>query len=438
MRVGRVLLGLAAVVVLGGGAFLALAWRPAIDPVEPPDRASFDPARMTKGAELAAVGDCGRCHTVEGGAAYAGGYPLATPFGTIYATNITPDPETGIGRWSEAAFRRAMREGVDREGRHLYPAFPYDHFAKASDEDLTAVYAFLMTRDPVRATAPPNELPFPYNVRLLLAGWNLLFLDKAPFRPDPGQDAARNRGAYLAESLGHCGACHTPRNKLGAEEKDRPYAGGEAEGWHAPALDASSPAPVRWTEADLFAYLRTGFSERHGLAAGPMGPVARNLAAVPEADVRAIAGYVASLAGPPAPDQDRRAEVTVASAEQRALPFPGTAASEGDDPGAAVFASACATCHHAGAGPPFVRPVPLALSSVVTGPDPRNLVRIILDGIRPPEGEAGPMMPGFAGALTDQQVTALVAYVRSHFASAAAWEGAADRVREIRQEGRPA
>ena len=251
MRVGRVLLGLAAVVVLGGGAFLALAWRSAIDPVEPPDRASFDPARVTKGAELAAVGDCGRCHTVEGGAAYAGGYPLATPFGTIYATNITPDPETGIGRWSEAAFRRAMREGVDREGRHLYPAFPYDHFAQASDEDLTAVYAFLMTRDPVRATAPPDQLAFPYNVRPLLAGWNLLFLDKAPFRPDPGRDAAWNRGAYLAESLGHCGACHTPRNKLGAEEKDRPYAGGEAEGWSAPALDASSPAPVRWTEADL-------------------------------------------------------------------------------------------------------------------------------------------------------------------------------------------
>src|SRR4051812_18556429 len=219
MRVGRVLLGLAAVVVLGGGAFLALAWRPAIDPVEPPERASFDPARVTKGAELAAVGDCGRCHTVEGGAAYAGGYPLATPFGTIYATNITPDPETGIGRWSEAAFRRAMREGVDREGRHLYPAFPYDHFTLLTDDDDNALYAYFMTREPVRARTPANDIPFPLNLRVAIAGWKLLFFKPGPYQPDMAKSEAWNHGAYLAEGLAHCGACHTPRNGLGAEKK---------------------------------------------------------------------------------------------------------------------------------------------------------------------------------------------------------------------------
>src|SRR5947209_17032374 len=184
----------------------------------PDDRTprSFAPDLIKRGGELAALGYCASCHTAEAGKPFAGGRPLATPFGTIYGTNITPDPETGISLWSQAAFNRAMRDGVDRAGRDLYPAFPYDHFTKLADEDLTALYAFLMTREPVNAPNPGNELAFPYNVRPLLAGWKLLYLNKDVVAPDKGKSAEWNRGAYLVEALSHCGACATPAGRLGA------------------------------------------------------------------------------------------------------------------------------------------------------------------------------------------------------------------------------
>jgi mono/diheme cytochrome c family protein len=423
MRVGRVVLGLLGVVVLGAAGLLILAWRPAIDPIEPPPRASFDRALVAEGTRLAAIGNCGSCHTRIGGPAYAGGRALHTLFGTIYTLNITPDPETGIGRWSEAAFRRAMREGVDRAGRHLYPAFPYDHFAKVTDEDLHAIYAFLMSRDPVRETAPPDELPFPLNLRPLLAGWKLLFLGEDPFRPDPSRGSAWSRGAYFAEGLAHCGACHTPRNALGAEEDggEHQLEGGEVEGWHAPALKAASPAPVRWDAESLFTYLRYGFDARHGMAAGPMALVVCDLARVPEADVRAIATYIASMAGP----------VPLALAEWRTAGV--VPAAEGER-GAAIFARACASCHDASGGPPSTRLVALTLSSAVAGPDPRNLINIVLDGIRRPEGVAGQIMPGLADALTDGQVADLVTYLRERFSDRRAWTGVDEAVRDARQE----
>lgn len=175
-----------AVVVAGAiliAAFFAWARHPAIDPIAPPDPHGLDTALVRRGAQLAALGNCNTCHTAPGGKSFAGGVAVATPFGTIYSTNITPDPETGIGNWSEAAFRRSMREGVDRAGRHLYPAFPYDHFTLLTDEDDHALYAYLMSREPVRAVAPHNELRFPFNLRIALAGWKLLFLPKGPFEP---------------------------------------------------------------------------------------------------------------------------------------------------------------------------------------------------------------------------------------------------------------
>ena len=152
--------------------------------------------------------------------------PLPTPFGTIFSTNITPDAETGIGTWSEVAFARSMREGVDREGRYLYPAFPYDHFTHGTDDDIRAIYAFLMSRPAIRSAAPTNDLVFPLNFRHLVAGWNILFLDRGPLQPDASKSAEWNRGRYLADGLGHCGACHTPRNVLGAEKKGSVFAGG--------------------------------------------------------------------------------------------------------------------------------------------------------------------------------------------------------------------
>ncbi|TKT69085.1 cytochrome c, partial [Aquamicrobium sp. LC103] len=261
----RLLLGLLVAVIVGGAGFLVYAWKPSIDPIEPPDRASFDQALIEEGSRLAAVGNCTACHTRPGGRSFAGGLAIPTPFGTIHSSNITPDPATGIGDWSEEAFNRSMREGVSRDGSHLYPAFPFDHFTLVSDEDNRALYAFLMTRQPVEEVPPANDLPFPLNQRLVLAGWKMLFLREGPYANVAGQSEEWNRGAYLADGLGHCGACHTPRNALGAVRAGEHFAGGEAEGWAAYALDANSPAPVPWTVDSLYAYMRQGWHPDHGV-----------------------------------------------------------------------------------------------------------------------------------------------------------------------------
>src|SRR5262245_41178237 len=225
--------------------FLAIAWHSPTVLITRPDPKGLDPALVKRGADLASIGNCNTCHTAPGGRPFAGGLGFSTPFGVIYSTNITPDTPTGIGSWSEAAFRRALREGVGRDGSHLYPVFPYDHFTLLNDDDVRALYAYFMTREPVRAAAPANELSFPFNFRLAIAAWKLLYFRSGSYRPDATQSVAWNRGAYLVEGLAHCGACHTPRNSFGAETKPR-FAGGEAEGWTAYALNDASPAPVPW------------------------------------------------------------------------------------------------------------------------------------------------------------------------------------------------
>ena len=240
-------------------ALLGCAETPATTAQTASARQTFDTAQIVKGAQLSAIGDCRVCHTRESGRAFSGGRALPTPFGTVYSTNITPDATTGIGHYTRDDFRRALHEGIDREGRHLYPAFPYDHFTHVSDDDIDALYAFIMTREAVTARPPRNRLAFPANVRPLLAAWNWLYLDDRRFAADPNRSAEWNRGAYLVEGLAHCGACHTPRNVAGAEKKRARFAGGEAEGWHAPGLLASSVAPVEWTADALYRYLREGF-----------------------------------------------------------------------------------------------------------------------------------------------------------------------------------
>ena len=279
--------------VVGIGAAV-LPWR-AIAPIARPDAAVFSAATIARGKELAALGNCAVCHTSANGVLNAGGRPMETPFGVIHSTNITPDAETGIGAWSYPAFERAMREGIHRDGRQLYPAFPYPHFARASDADLQALYAYLMAQAPVRAEAPKNTLAFPFNLRPLLAGWNALFHRPSEFQPDPARSEMWNRGAYLVEGLGHCSACHSPRNALGAEKQHAYLAGGFAEGWEAPALTSLSLAPIPWSEDELYAYLRTGESRFHGVAAGPMAPVVKELAALPDRDIRAMAAYLGSF-----------------------------------------------------------------------------------------------------------------------------------------------
>jgi mono/diheme cytochrome c family protein len=400
----------------------------AAEPLAPgttPARASFDPALIAKGARLAAIGNCQGCHTAESGRSFAGGRPIETPFGTFYGTNITPDPDTGIGQWSEEAFRRALREGLDREGRHLYPAFPYEYYTRLTDEDIHALYAYIATRAPVRAQNRPHELRAPFNIRALLGTWKALYFERGAFRPDPAQDAQWNRGAYLVNGLGHCGACHTPRSFLGAEKKDERFSGGVAEGWHGPALNARSPAPVPWTAEQLFKYLRTGLDDLHAVAAGPMDPVVRNLARAQEQDVRTMAAYLEALAGPPSAERRKKADTALAQAK-------GVPRANGH--GAEVYAGTCAACHDRGREAGSGGALPLALGTAMTIPTSSNLLRITLEGIAPAEGEPGRAMPGFADALTDGQVKDLAAYIRSEFGRAAAWTDVDEQLKKIREE----
>src|SRR5258708_6130755 len=214
------LLGIAAGLATILAAAFALSWHPAVAPLTSSAPRSFEPGRVAQGESLVHIGNCAGCHSADGGRPFAGGRALPTPFGTVFSTNITPDPETGIGQWPGEAFRRAMRDGVARNGEHLYPAFPYDHFTRASDADIDALYAYFMTRTPVQRRAPANQMKPPFGFRPLIAAWNLLFLEKGPLADDPAHPADWNRGRALVEGLAHCGACHTPRNKLGAEQND--------------------------------------------------------------------------------------------------------------------------------------------------------------------------------------------------------------------------
>ena len=440
----RVFLAFLLLFLIAGTFFFALAWRAEIAAVEPPARASFDSALIARGAALAALGDCVTCHTAPGGKSYAGGYPLHTPFGTIHGTNITPDPDSGIGGWPHAAFVRAMREGVDREGRHLYPAFPYDHFRMLNDEELQALYAFLMTREPVRAATPPNDVMFPFNMRMLIAGWKMLYLDREGFQRDAAQSAEWNRGAYLTQGLAHCGACHTPRNFLGAERKREYLAGGDAEGWRAPALNNTSRAPVPWTADALFRYLRYGAADTSAVAAGPMAPVVHNLAAAAEPDVRAIATYIASLIGPADPERQQRAAQALAHARTGAgaADFEAqkgearTGADAAVQAGGVIYGATCALCHGAaqrGPGAPSSDALHLALATSIALPAPGNLIRIILQGMAPPDGDPGFFMPGFAAELTDEQIAAVVTYLRAAYTDRPAWPNVEREVRRTRQ-----
>jgi mono/diheme cytochrome c family protein len=315
-----------------------------------------------------------------------------------------------------------MREGVAPGGRQLYPVFPYDHFAAMTDADIDAVYAYLMTREPVHAVPPRNELQPPFGIRPLIGVWKLLYFRPRPVVADPAQSAEWNRGRYLVDGVGHCGACHTPRNAHGAEERERDLAGGEVDGWHAPALDESSPAPVRWNVDALVVYLRSGFDEQHGATRGPMAPVARNLAAVPEADVRAIAVYIASRAG-------RSSAGTAVAVTREQIAAAPAAAADGGDEGAVLYEGACASCHDT-----TLSGVRLEHSTAVTDIVPNNMVRVIVDGLRPLDGEPSRAMPGFRGAFTVEQTVALVRYIRERYSRAPPWRDVEVEVARVRRE----
>jgi nicotinate dehydrogenase subunit B len=423
-----VVAGIAAVcaAVVGIGVAV-LPWR-AIAPIARPDPSVYSADTIARGKQLAALGDCAVCHTVTGGIVNAGGLALDTPFGTIYSTNITPDVETGIGAWSYPAFERAMREGIHRDGRHLYPAFPYTHFARTSDADLQALYAFLMAQAPVRADPPKTKLAFPFNLRPLLAGWNALFHQPSAFQADPAKSETWNRGAYLVEGLGHCSACHSPRNALGAEKADAYLAGGFAEGWEAPPLTSLSRAPIPWSEDELYAYLRSGESRFHGVAAGPMAPVVKELAALPDQDIRAMAIYLSSFNDTAI---DTKAQHALATKLETAT---STASTLPASLGARIYQGACAACHEVGGAPLFGSRPSLSLNSNLHSDAPDNLIQVILHGIASPASSDLGYMPAFKDSMNDAQLAELVSYLRGQFAAdKPAWSGVQDAVSRIRQ-----
>ena len=427
----RIVIAILVVAFLGFAGFLMLSRRPAIALVERPNPQRFSAESIAQGEALAAAGHCASCHTRPGGQPYAGGYGVNTPFGIVYGTNITPDPKTGIGAWSLEAFDRALREGVARDGSHLFPAFPYYAYTKLSDGDVRALYAYLITRPAVTASVPADTLSFPFKIRALQEGWKILFFKSGRFQPNTSKTDEWNRGAYLAEALSDCSACHTPRNAFGAEKTGHAYESAEIDGWIAPALDESNPSPVPWTQDELFTYLRTGVTRVHGTTGATMTPVIREglaLPVVPDSDVRAIAVYFSDM------DRAGVREGSVDSITREALAKSPLGSGQEFDPDANLYAAACMACHYnAGTLPLSSRPE-LALNTALTLPEPTNFIQVVLRGIGTAEGAAGLSMPAYASSLTDGDVARLAAYLRRTRTKLPPWTGLEAKVSAVRKE----
>ncbi|HVJ09213.1 MAG TPA: c-type cytochrome [Acidisarcina sp.] len=418
------------ILFIGLLGFCVLAWRPAIAPIERPNPASFSAASIAKGEALSATGHCVSCHIRPGGQPFAGGYGVHTPFGIIYGTNITPDPNTGIGLWSLAAFTRAMREGVARDGSHLFAAFPYNAYTKLSDDDVSSLYAYLMTRPPVRATVPKNTVPFPLNIRLLEEGWKILSFRSGRYQPDPAKSEEWNRGAYLAEALSDCGGCHTPRNALGGEKLQHSYAGAVIDRWIAPPLTEANPSPIPWTQEQIFSYLRTGVDPLHGAVAATMTPVVRDALArpvVPDSDVKAIAVYFSDINHAAVRNAD------VAASAKAAIQTSSLGSGQGYDPDANLYTGACMSCHYNSGTVPLPTRPELALNSSLTMSQPTNFIQAVLEGIGAKDGAPGLVMPAYASSLSDSDVARLAAYLRRTRTTLPPWTDLEKKVSSARR-----
>lgn len=369
------------------------------------------PEQVARGAYLARVGNCMLCHTERGGAAYAGGRPVATPFGTVYASNITPDAETGIGTWSAAHFRRALHEGRSRDGRLLYPVFPYTHTTRVTDADADALYDYLRSLPPVAKPNLQHRLRWPYSTQGALAVWRTLYFRQERHQEDPARTPEWNRGAYLVQGLGHCSACHGARDALGGQRRGMDLSGGllPMQNWYAPALTSPTEAGVAdWPLQDIVQLLATGASPR-GTVLGPMAEVVQHSTQYLEpADLRAMAVYLKDL------------PQTVTDTDPREVP----SASGGVlERGAKLYEQHCASCHGAkGEGVRGAYPA-LAGNRAVSLPATSNLVQVVLNGGFPPATRGNPRpfgMPPFATVLSDADVAAVITYIRSSWNNKAA------------------
>ena len=361
---------------------------------------------IERGRYLVTLSDCAGCHTAPGGEPFAGGVALQTPFGTLVAPNITSDTDTGIGNWSDDEFVSALQEGRGRNGTRLYPAMPYTAYTKMSRDDILAMRAYLATVAPVHHKVIANQLPFPFNVRLAMMFWNWLNFTPGRFVADPQQTAEWNRGAFLVQGPGHCGTCHTAKTILGGDKTDSPLTGATLQGWFAPNITANSHNGIGgWSKDDLIQYLKTG-ANKSTLASGPMAEaVTHSTSHMKDADIAAIATYLLGT-GKGATDK----------------PTPVAA----DDPsmkaGAAIYKDACAPCHRDnGQGDAQLFPR-LAGSPLVQSDDPTTLGRVVLEGSRAvatASAPTAPAMPAFDWRLNDDQVAAVLTYIRNHWGNAA-------------------
>ncbi|WP_144147227.1 cytochrome c [Paraburkholderia sp. BCC1884] len=370
---------------------------------------------IKRGEYLAKAGDCAACHTVAPGKPFTGGLKMITPMGAIYSTNITPDPDVGIGRYSEEDFRRAMREGVARDGRNLYPAMPYPSYAKVNDDDMRALYAYFMKG--VASVKQPNresDIKWPLNMRWPLKFWNMVFLDKGAYQNKPEHDVAWNRGAYLIQGLGHCGSCHTPRGvafqEKALDESGRAYlSGGPVDNWFASNLTGDHNAGLgRWSDADIGQFLKTG-ANQHASAFGSMTSVINNSTqSMTDADVGAIARYLKSLpaqggAGGPAYSYDPKAtRVSLARPANNA--------------GSRVYTTYCMHCHGVDGRGFAPMLAPLADNPNVLEKTPLSLINVTLNGTEDIVlgGVPAPYpMPKYAPVLNDQQIADVLTFIRA-------------------------
>ncbi|WP_241792619.1 cytochrome c [Teichococcus vastitatis] len=385
-----------------------------------PARADVDNfTEVARGRYLVTTGDCMGCHIGPDGTSLAGGHLLETPFGMIAVPNITPDNETGIGKWSQQDFHGAMTRGVRPDGTHLYPAFPYTAFTRMTRKDIDDVYAYLRTLEPVNHAVDRDTLPFPFNVRMAMLGWNWLNFTPGEFRPDPNKSGEFNRGAYLVEGPGHCGLCHTPRNMLGGDQGGKHLEGGALQGWFAPNITADKRVGIgAWSQAEIVDYLRDGHTER-GAASGPMAEVVTySTSQMTEADLKAMATYLLErgAAAEPAP-------TVIAGSDARV------------QKGAAIYDDTCAACHvgdGSGVAGMFPR---LRDNQLVRQADPTGVLRVILQGAQSassPRMVTAPSMPALGWRLDDQQVADVATFIRNSWGNAAA-AVTPDQVRAMRE-----
>jgi mono/diheme cytochrome c family protein len=385
-------------------------------------------ALIEQGKMVATGADCMACHTVpRKGKPFAGGYPIVSPLGTIYSTNITPSKSAGIGDYSEEEFREAVRKGIRKDGGHLYPAMPYDAYAEMTDQDVHALYLYFMNGVEAVNDKPADQtaLPFPFNTRLSMVFWNLLYAQKTPFTPDAAKSDELNRGAYLAGALGHCASCHTPRGPLMGEDTSSFLAGGAVGPWFAPNITSDPISGIgAWSNDELVQYFRTGHVEGKSQAAGGMAEAVQNsLQHMPESDLKALAAYIKSVPPIRGPE-DMQPAHTFGAPDGDEAKVRGTFAFNSHDSlktGAELYSGYCASCHQPNGAGSENQSYPSLFHNTATGStETANLVSTILYGVERETGGHEVLMPGFGtesyvDALNDQQVVDISNYVLARF-----------------------